>query len=173
MIRVRKHKDDKTNEVIFGLYSPGVSTGRDDWVYNSSVKVLASNMMRHTDYYNNVDLDDFPTNPTQAKKSDFSIERLKEFGQKLKFNESDIRASLRKPFFKQFFHYEPIFISRPQAIPLCFPADDLENLVIIIPNGTNKEFSLLITDVTQICMLLTLTSVFHSMRTRTVVKRKT
>ena len=144
----KKHKDDATNEVVFGKYSPGVGTGRDDWSYNSSDKELAANMKRHIDYYNNVDLDNFPTNSTQAKKSDFSIARLKRLGKRIKFDRLDIRTSLRKPFFKQYFHYEPVFISRPQAIPLCFPSAESENLVIIVPKGTKREYSAFITNVT-------------------------
>ena len=144
----KKHKDGKTNEVVFAKFATGVGTGRDDWSYNSSSKALAANMKRHTDYYNSVDLDDFPTNPAQAKKSDFAIDRLKRLGGKLKFNKRDIRTSLFRPFFKQHFHYEPVFISRPKAISICFPSGDSENLVIIVPKGTGKEFSAFITDVT-------------------------
>lgn len=144
----KKHKDDRTNEVVFTKYSPGVETDRDDWSYNSSVKELAANMKRHTDYYNSVDLDNFPTNPTQAKKSDFSIARLKRLGKKIKFSRRDIRTSLHKPFFRQFFHYEPVFTSRPKAISICFPSGDTDNLVIIVPKGTNKKFSTFITSVT-------------------------
>lgn len=144
----KKHKDDTTNEVVFGKYSPGVGTGRDDWAYNSSDKELTANMKRHIDYYNSVDLDNFPTNPTYAKKSDFSIERLKRLGKKIKFDRRDIRMSLHKPFFRQYFHYEPVFISRPQVIPLCFPSDESENLIIIIPKGTARAFTVFITNVT-------------------------
>ena len=143
----KKHKDDKTNEVVFGQYVVGVGTGRDDWSYNSSIKYLATNMKRHTDYYNHADLEDFPISPTQAKKSDFAIERLKRLGKKLKFSKRDIRTSLYRPFFKQYFHYEPIFISRPQSISLCFPSGNSENLVIIVPKGTERKFTVFITDV--------------------------
>lgn len=144
----KKHKDSATNEVVFARFATGVGTGRDDWSYNSSADELTANMKRHTDYYNSVDLDNFPTNPTQAKKSDFAIERLKRLGRKLKFSRRDIHTSLFRPFFKQFFHYESVFISRPKAISICFPSGDSENLVIIVPKGTKKQFSVLITDVT-------------------------
>ena len=144
----KKHKDDTTNEVVFGKFATGVGTGRDDWSYNSSANELTANMKRHTDYYNSVDLDNFPTNPTQAKKSDFAIERLKRLGRKLKFSRRDIRMSLHKPFFKQYFHYEPVFISRPKAISICFPSGDSENLVIIVPKGTDKGFSAYISNIT-------------------------
>ena len=144
----KKHKDGKTNEVIFGQYATGVGTGRDDWSYNSSFKELAANMKRHTDYYNGADLDNFQTNPIQSKKSDFAIDRLRRYGKKLKFNKRDIRISLFRPFFKQHFHYEPVFISRPKAIPTCFPSGDSENLVIIVPKGTDKRFSAFMTDTT-------------------------
>ena len=144
----KKHKDDKTNEVIFKQFVTGVGTARDNWSYNSSFKNLVDNMKRHTDYYNNADLDNFPTNQTQAKKSDFSIDRLTRLGNKLKFSKRDIRISLYKPFFKQYFHYEPVFIARPRTIPLCFPSGDSENLVIIVSKRPKKRFSAFITDIT-------------------------
>ena len=71
---------------------------------------------------------------------------MKRFGKKIKFNKQQVRTSLFRPFFKQCFYYEHIFISRPQAIPRCFPSNDSENLVIIVPNKIKGSFSVFITD---------------------------
>ena len=142
-----KEKKSSTDNGIFNMQTVGVSTARDDWVYNTSTKELSTNMKKHIDYYNNSNLDDFKTNPAQAKKSDFSIERMKRFGKKIRFDNQQIRMSLFRPFYKQRFYYEHIFISRPQAIPRCFPFNNSENLVIIVPNKIKSNFSAFITDI--------------------------
>ena len=73
---------------------------------------------------------------------------MRRLGKKLKFSKRDIRTSLFRPFFKQYFYYEYVFVARPKAIQLCFPLSDSENLVIIIPNGTRRKFTVFITDAT-------------------------
>ena len=143
-----KEKKSSVDNGVFNIQTVGVSTARDDWVYNTSTKKLITNMKKHIDYYNNSNLDNFQIDPTQAKKSDFVIERMKRFGKKIRFDNQQIRTSLFRPFFKQHFYYERIFISRPQAISRCFPYNNSKNLVIIVPNKIKSCFSTFITDMT-------------------------
>ena len=45
-------KKDTTTKTIFDVYSMGVKTNRDTWVYNFNSEELSQNMMRMIDFYN-------------------------------------------------------------------------------------------------------------------------
>ena len=45
-------KKDKNSQTIFDVYSNGVKTNRDAWVYNFSQESVTSNMTRMIDFYN-------------------------------------------------------------------------------------------------------------------------
>ena len=58
----KEGKRGKTNDVMFGMYSRGVITSRDDWVYNASPQDLEENMRRTIEYCSKQDLDHFDIN---------------------------------------------------------------------------------------------------------------
>ena len=45
-------KQDKTSKTIFDVYSSGVKTNRDTWVYNFFHQSVIDNMTRMIDFYN-------------------------------------------------------------------------------------------------------------------------
>ena len=140
-------KKGKEN-AVFMNYSNGVSTARDDWVYNSSKMILAKNMKRHIDYCN-AHINKKPKNPDSTRgKWDSDLSRkLKKYG-KQTFQKSSIRTAIYRPFFKQQLYFDHIFNPRPGAIPYSFPQQDSKNLVICVPYKFSGEFSALITDIT-------------------------
>ena len=120
-------KDAKAGKenAMFRMYSRGVGTGRDSWAYDSSLKQLTKNMKRHVDYCNSQD----PLNPIfDSKKAKWDSHLSKKlFKKKVPFSKKKIRASLYRPFFKQFLYFDDTY---NQERPKFFPENDSKNLVI-------------------------------------------
>ena len=135
--------------VIFRMYSYGLTTNRDAWMYNFSKNNLTKNMKRHINYCNSQDLANPEIDPQQAKWTRDLSKRLDRLISKPEFEKRKIRMALYRPFFKQYVYFdEKTFINVVYKIPSLFPATNSENLVICIPHKFSGNFSTLITDIT-------------------------
>ena len=140
-------KGDKNT--IFRMYSNGIQTNRDTWVYNSSKSKITKNMKRHINYCNSQDPKNPMIDPRQAKWSSNLSESLTRLVSKPVFEKNLIRTAMYRPFFKQYVYFEEkAFIHRPYRIPLVFPKARSENLVICVPYKFTGDFSTFITDIT-------------------------
>ena len=142
-------KKGTTEEVVFRHYFPGLGTGRDAWVYNSSVTALENNMKRHIDYCNSQDLDNFSIDPKQAKWNTYlrkQLIALRKHNKQPKFDKSHIKTSLYKPFFKQYLYYDKTFVEVHQVGDY-FP-NDVNNASILVPDKTKSGFTAIITNTT-------------------------
>ena len=142
----KKAKSGKGN-AVFRMYSAGIVTGRDVWIYNSSKRKLSKNMMRHISYCNKQDLDNPKIDPQQAKWTTELSDNLARLASKPIFEHNLIRTALYRPFFKQYIYFEKsAFIERPGRSPLFFPKKHSKNLVICVPYKFTGSFSTLIMD---------------------------
>ena len=140
-------KGNKAETGIFRMYSLGLASHRDVWVYNSSITELEKNVKRHIGYCNTQYPDNFIIDPKQAKTSPLLIERLKRV-RKISFNRRYIRTALYRPLFKQQLYYDDVCIEMRYRTHLFFPNDGSENLVIMVPYKFIGRLSTFITDVT-------------------------
>ena len=145
----RAAKSGKKNKnAIFQMYSLGIATHRDSWMYNSSKKELSKNMKKHIDSCNTQD----PKNPKidsqQAKWSRDLSKTLVRLTFKPTFNRQLIRTAMYRPFFNQYIYFDKTFIDVAYKIPLLFPKAQSENLVICVPHKFTGGFSTFITDIT-------------------------
>ena len=146
-------KAGNTN-AVFQIYSPGVGTSRDAWVYNFSKEEISKNMKRQIEYCNKQNLKDPNLDKkvhdlTQVSWSTDLLKRLKN-SKKSKpiFDKKKIQVSLYRPFCKQYLYYDKIFNERPGLMSKIFPRDTSENIAICVPyHGTGKKFSTIITNV--------------------------
>ena len=142
-------KQGRVDNVVFRLYSLGLATRRDDWVYNTSIKELEHNMKHTIMYCNTQDPDNFIINSTQAAWSPHVSKAMKKLQGSIKQSKSYIRTALYRPFFKQQLYFDPVFVSDKALIPsYLFPSGDSENLVIIVPDKIKSSFSVFITNIT-------------------------
>ena len=146
----KESKSGKGGEnTIFQMFSLGIATARDAWLYNSSKHELARNMKRHISYCNKQYLGNPKIDPRQAKWTRDLSNSLARFASKPKFEKGLIRAALYRPFFKQYVYFEKkAFIHEPYRIPLLFPEAQSKNLVICVPYAFTGNFSVLVTDIT-------------------------
>ena len=134
---------------IFRMYSYGLTTNRDAWMYSFSKSNLTKNMKRHINYCNSQDLASPEIDPQRAKWTRDLSKRLDRLISKPEFEKRKIRMALYRPFFKQYVYFdEKTFINVVYKIPSFFPAANSENLVICIPHKFSGNFSTLITDIT-------------------------
>ncbi len=131
------------SKTIFLLYSRGVATCRDAWVYNSSSKTLKDNVNKSIEFYNEQvfkysrlnpkpAIDDFVTsNDSLISWSEglkLSLGRINQFD----FNKSYIRYSIYRPFYSNYLYFNKNLVERRYQQHKIFPTPDTENENLVI-----------------------------------------
>ena len=158
---------DKKNKqclTIFKLYSSGVVSGRDAWVYNASRTKLLQNVQRMTEFYNQ-EIDRysryrkrFPN--TIVNVRDFVKKDVKKFSwgggnwqasfkkqTKEIFSENLTEISNVRPFTKSWHYSATRFNHSSYSMKDIFPAGASENLAICVSgNGKRGGFSVIMSN---------------------------
>ncbi len=154
-------KFDIKSQSFFVVKSPGVSSGRDSWVYNFSKTEVYGNMNRLISFYNQqgktfqsllknetkITIEDFIE--TDPKKISWTVNLKKDLqnGRLHVYRDGLIRKGSYRPFCKQNVYFDKLFIERPGSNPCFFPQQDCKNYVICATGvGSSKSFSTLMTD---------------------------
>ncbi|MDM8560628.1 type ISP restriction/modification enzyme, partial [Candidatus Parabeggiatoa sp. HSG14] len=170
----KKAKDG--DGIVFKTYGLGIATHRDAWAYNFNQKVLAENMQRTIDVYNeqvnkwqdwlkndknHAIFAKLKKNEQNAKIDDFVLyddsriswgETLKTFlkrGKVAEFNSQQIRESLYRPFIKSHLFFDRLFNERVYVFPSIFPIPTTENenqVICLAGVGDRKGFGCLISN---------------------------
>ena len=128
-------KAGKDTNMIFKIFSMGVSTSRDEIIYNSTEKKLSENVKKFIDFCN----DSLKLGKLNRKGSGVELsKKLERLGEQT-FDEKKIRKCLYRPFFKQNMYFDSILNHRQYKIPKLFPKKDSKNLGICIPDKENAE----------------------------------
>ena len=95
--RARMTNDDADSQVVFGLCSPGVSTNRDDWVFDFNSDSLRAKVQFFADTYNEMlDANDKSYYPIIKWSRDLRNEFGR--GRRIAFSESSFNLSAYRPF---------------------------------------------------------------------------
>lgn len=143
------NKSDKASATIFDIYSLGLNSNRDSWVYNFSKQDVYSNMRRMIDNYNSA-VDGSLNEDINSKLMISWTDPLREkFRKNVKFKVvNDIRKSMYRPFVFQYLYYSKVFNHRTGQMPRIFPTLNHANIIIIVSGiGGSKQPSTFITDV--------------------------
>ncbi|MFJ7775054.1 DEAD/DEAH box helicase [Streptomyces yangpuensis] len=154
------------NSAIFTLYSPGLQTNRDAWVYNHSTQRLRENVESMVDFYDR-QLADFgkhckaagittpkatdaepyiDRDPKQISWSSSLISRVAQ-GKKITYDADRVVTSTYRPFNRQAVYFDQDLNHRPGKLPQMFPTPERENLGIYnVGNGSAVPFSVLMLD---------------------------
>jgi predicted helicase len=154
-------KFDLKAQSYFVTNAVGVSTNRDPWVYNYSSKELESNMKRFIDFYNKqqeefrkalvknnkLKIEDFIDSDETNIKWTRSLRNSASKCTRFRYEKTEIRISLYRPFTKQNLYFHKPFIESPGLSSQLFPDKRNENkLITITGSGASKDFSCLITN---------------------------
>lgn len=136
-------------KALFELFSLGVVTNRDEWVYDRSEKHLQKKVNFLINVYNAdrekhsgkdraiiKDSIDYSIKWTRAVKNDLA--NNKEY----KFKVQHIADCLYRPFFKIKLYYNKELNEMRYQMPVIFPEQQQENIIIAINQG-NKPFNIL------------------------------
>ena len=131
---------DKKNprNALFKLYSSGLKTARDAWVYGSSIDRIKENIDRMFATYNQ------QAKEFDSDSSDFEFVRddklihwnrtLENFFKRgvrnLSFESHSLYRSIYRPFFPQHCYFNKYANDMTYQIPLLFPSNEMENLAI-------------------------------------------
>jgi predicted helicase len=147
-----------TAETIFKIFSLGVATNRDEWVYDSSVAGLETKVKRCIENYDYevfrlsrtskrpVKLEEFiNTDLSYLKWTDRLIEALRE-GRSIRFDESHIRNALYRPFTRCFLYFDHLLNQRRYQQHRIYPiaaSEGENNSITVTTLGSEKPFMVL------------------------------
>ena len=148
-----------TDDAIFGLYSRGLSTGRDTYIYNFSRDACAGNARKMIEDYlaplaeiqkhPQLTVDGAVSSHSTHLKWDGALKENLRRRKRTNFDEEYILKVLYRPFVPTNCYRDYIFIQGKYQIDRIFPDRLRENCVICVPNmGGKNQFSVLITDMT-------------------------
>jgi predicted helicase len=104
---------------IFKIISLGISTNRDEWLYDISRQSLTDKVTHLIDSYDSVP--QFTVEfPTEVKWSE-SLKRRKRVGRVEPFDRERIRRAAYRPFSRRWLYQSPLFIDRPGRADVLFP----------------------------------------------------
>jgi predicted helicase len=148
-----------TEEVIFNIYSRGVSTSRDAWAYNFNQQVLEQNMQSTITFYNqqveqwinnkDTEFDDFIVYDESKLSWDGTLKGDLKKGKVATFSQKKVRISLYRPFTKKYLFFDRALNNSIYLFPKIFPTPETEaeNRVICLAGiGDRKGFGCLVTN---------------------------
>jgi len=155
-IGTKEAKARQEQNAIFTLFSNGVKSNRDTWVYNYNQEQLASNIQRLLETYND-ELSRWQRTAPTSVIDDFVIsdperiswsEGLKACLQReivLSYNSANSRKALYRPFTQMYLYFDKYLNERRYQTPLIFPAQSSDNCVICVVNHSQIPFVALLT----------------------------
>ena len=152
-------KAGKADNAIFRLYSRGLATSRDAYIYNFSHDACANNARRMVQNYCDA-LNEWNENNTEPKQLDSIVDlhsshvrwddQLKDNLQRRKavtWSANNIWTTQYRPFVKQRCYVDYILVNRKYQQDQIFPTNNSNNLAICVPGiGSTKPFSALMVD---------------------------
>lgn len=127
-------------ESFFIVYSRGIETGRDAWVYNLSRKNLSENMQTTINFYN-----EHNTTEIDAKKIVWTSSTVqnKLRGKNYFYSEEKIVTSMYRPFCEENFYLDENLIHRFGLFKKFFSTPKNENLIICLSIGEKNIFPMI------------------------------
>jgi predicted helicase len=129
---------------IFKLYSLGISTNRDEWLYDRSPSGLEAKVQVLLDRYSDVpaSADLFPG----TLKWSETLKRRKRAGMSEPFDATRIRRAAYRPFNQQWLYQSELFVDRPGQAEALFPVDATNRAICFSDAGSRTDYCVLAVD---------------------------
>ena len=152
--KTTKAKKGTVTNVIFKIYSLGISTNRDAWVCNFNRNSLTNNMNKMIETYNeqvskwdrrpdrNADVDDFVISDGKKIKWSRNLKRELKRARIAEYAEDKVRNLLYRPFTKSHLFFDRIMNDEVSHFPSIFPIPETEseNRVICVSGRGHDIF---------------------------------
>jgi len=126
---------------LFKLYSLGISTNRDEWLYDDHRETLAAKAAflaeRYAKQKDNAEFDG-------SIKWSRNLKRRCEQGRTEAFAESSIRSAHYRPFVQRWLYDSALFVDEVGAKPETFPIAAQNQGISVMGEATDKPFSVLV-----------------------------
>lgn len=152
----KESKSSKTQDVkvIFKMYSTGMMTGRDAWVYNFNEDELSHNIQRMIESFNEqarkwnqrkntaLTIDEFVNNDEMLISWSRDLKKYLQRNIELEYYQNCVRKSLYRPFTNCFVYFSPYIIDIRGKFYYTFPTQEIEkeNLYIAVTNHSQVPF---------------------------------
>ena len=148
----------RITKALFKIYSCGVNTSRDAWVYNFDQNALSENISRMIETYNEevykwdrrenreVNIDDFVISDDERIKWSRNLKRDLNRSKTAEYTEHKVRNSLYRPFVKSYLFFDSIMNDEVSYFTSVFPTvkTESENRVVIVTDrGFRAGFNVL------------------------------
>ncbi len=155
----KKQKGKEDCDTIFNMFSLGVATSRDQWVYSFNKQELAKNVEsfvstynsevnRLTEYLNrekkdSINIDDFVTYDERKIKWNSSLKQHCLNEKYTKFDSIKIRKSKYRPFCESYLYFDHFLNQRRYQQHHIFPTpeSEKENKILCVTNHSQVPFS--------------------------------
>lgn len=138
-------KAGRSEEAVFQLFSRGVATQRDEWVYDFSKEALTKRMKYFVEVYQ--ERLKKRTRRELDIKWDRELEKYLERRINKKFEASKICLGAYRPFIKPYFYFDENFNGMTYQLPNLFPVGEKTNLAISCTDaGSQKPFMTIASD---------------------------
>lgn len=138
-------KAGKSQQAVFQLFSRGVTTGRDEWVYDFNKNSLTAKMEFFVDVYSQT-----LQNPEYADKFKIKFDSELDIyiNRKIEkpFYAEQITKSLYRPFITKFFYFDKHFNQRTYQWFNIYSDSTVDRFICISGLGGSKPFQTLATD---------------------------
>jgi predicted helicase len=138
-------KAKKDGEAVFKLFSRGVATQRDEWVYDYTIRDLSAKIRYFTDIYAET-----LKNPESEQKSlikwDRELDKYAAKGIRKSFEKNHIEMGLYRPFVKQLLYFDEHFNGMTYQWFDIYKNSKRNRYIAINSMGNNKGFHLLASD---------------------------
>jgi len=142
----------KNENAIFKLFSLGVATNRDEWVYDFDKKNLEEKVRFFIQEYNNYiqlwensdkseNIHNFIYSQNPSIKFTSELENYVKHTKKLEFLDSRIYKSLYRPFLNKSIYFADKITHRKYLQAQIFSQNDSENISIGVSNGSRLDFT--------------------------------
>ena len=158
------HKDAKANRpgapgTVMRLYSGGVKTNRDPYLYSYDDVGLAEFVEQMAEHYEQrrraVNTGTSTLEQSTANDSLHVMKWTRELKKHLRrdsqtfFDSARFRTAHVRPFVRQWLYFDPLYIEMILRVPAMFPTGTTPNQAIAVPGrGSTNNFSALVTDTT-------------------------
>ncbi len=141
-------------KAIFKLFSLGVVTARDEWVYDFRRDDLARKVKHFVELYES-ERSRWNRSDRSTRSRDFVSREIKwtseleahmEKGDELRYDQDFIRVAAYRPFVKSPTYYAKVITHRTYQQDKMFPLESAWKNVLIAVNVGNKDFNVLATD---------------------------
>ncbi|MFR9534942.1 MAG: type ISP restriction/modification enzyme [Rikenellaceae bacterium] len=146
------------SKAVFSIFTNGLKTNRDTWVYNSSRRQLEHQVSASIVYFNEK-VEALIAEPTQDLESLIEWDSTKfAWGttqkkylsdkSKLHYFDASVGVATYRPYNKQFVYYNKFLNERQYQLPKIYPTSKHKNLIIqMTGNAGNRDFSCLMSSV--------------------------